>query len=165
MNDHYLKFFRMIRDGTYRHVGSGPTLKSYGYVGNTVFQYIRLLEAPADAIHRRVFFLADYEPIALEAWADAFQVALGAPLIRTIPVSVARAAARLGDLVNFLGVKRFPFNSFRLNNVLTAYRVDLSSTRAVCGDLPYAMADGVAETARWLGTVWATESDLKKVQT
>jgi hypothetical protein len=123
---------------------------------------MRLLEAPADAIDRRVFYLADYDPIGLEAWADAFQVVLGAPPIRTIPVSVARTAARLGDLLNFLGAKRFPFNSFRLNNVLTAYRVDLSSTRAVCGDLPYTMLDGVAETARWLRAGWAPESDRKE---
>lgn len=161
MNPHYLRFFRMIRDGTYRHIGRGATLKSYGYVGNTVTQYVRLLEAPAAAIHRRLFFLADYEPIALEAWADAFQAALGAPPIRTLSIGTARVAARIGDLVNFIGLKRFPFNSFRLNNVLTPYRADLSSTRAVCGDLPFTMAEGVAETAQWLRTVWDLKSDSR----
>jgi GlcNAc-P-P-Und epimerase len=162
MNPHYLTFFRMLRDGRYFHVGRGPTLKSYGYVGNTVIQYVRLLEVPADAIQGRVFYLADYEPIALEAWANAFQAALGARPIRTLPVSVARAAARLGDLLNLLGVKRFPFNSFRLRNVLTPYRADLSSTRAVCGALPYTMADGVAATAQWLRTIWAAETGLEQ---
>jgi nucleoside-diphosphate-sugar epimerase len=165
MNPHYLTFFRMIRDGSYFHVGRGPTLKSYGYVGNTVAQYIRLLEAPAEALHGRVLYLADYEPIGLEAWADAFQAALGAPPIRTVPVSVARVAAWLGDFLNLVGAKRFPFNSFRLNNVLTAYRADLSSTRAVCGDLPYTMSDGVAQTAKWLRAVWARDSDPKEYAT
>src|SRR6266849_2379062 len=41
MNAHYLRFFRMIRDGRYVHIGRGPKLKSYGYVGNTITQYIR----------------------------------------------------------------------------------------------------------------------------
>jgi hypothetical protein len=58
--------------------------------------------------------------------------------------------ARSGDLVNAAGLKAFPFNSFRLNNVLTQYRFDTSATEAVCGPLPYTMAQGVAETAKWL---------------
>jgi nucleoside-diphosphate-sugar epimerase len=155
MNPHYLRFFQMIRDGRYFHVGGGPRRKSYGYVGNTVAQYLALLDAPAEAIHERVFYLADYEPIGLEAWAEAFRAALGAPPIRTLPLPLARLAAGIGDLVNLAGFRRFPFNSFRLNNVLTAYRVDLSSTRAVCGELPFTMQDGVAETVRWLRDVWA----------
>jgi nucleoside-diphosphate-sugar epimerase len=154
MNPHYLRFFRMIRDGRYVHVGRGPTFKSYGYVGNTAHQYLRLLEVPDEAIARRVFYLADYEPIALEAWAEAFRAALDAPPIRTIPLGTARVVARVGDAINRLGGRRFPFNSFRLNNVLTAYLADLAPTRAVCGELPYTMLDGVAETVRWLREVW-----------
>jgi nucleoside-diphosphate-sugar epimerase len=150
MNPHYLRFFRMIQRGRYRHIGKGPTLKSYGYVGNTVWQYLRLLEAPAEAIARRVFYLADYEPLVLEQWAEAFRRALHAPPIRSMPMWVARGAARVGDLINLVGVRRFPFNSFRLRNVLTPSRLDLSSTRAVCGESPYTMEQGVAETARWL---------------
>jgi nucleoside-diphosphate-sugar epimerase len=154
MNPHYLTFFRMIRDGRYFHVGSGPTPKSYGYVGNTVYQYRRLLEAPASALHRRVFYLADYEPLVLETWAEAFQRALHAPPIRTLPLPVAIAAAKVGDVVNRLGVRRFPFNSFRLGNVRTAYQVDLSATAAVCGPLPYDVAEGVTRTVAWLRDCW-----------
>jgi nucleoside-diphosphate-sugar epimerase len=153
MNPHYLRFFRMIRDGRYVHVGNGTTLKSYGYVGNTVYQYIRLLEAPEELIDRRLFFLADYELLPLQAWAEAFRSALQAPPIRTIPLWAARAAARVGDGLNTIGLTRFPFNSFRLNNVLTEYRADLATTKEVCGDLPFTMADGVAETASWLRSV------------
>ena len=155
MNPHYLRFFRMIRDGRYFHVGRGPTLKSYGYVGNTVQQFLRLLIAPADRIQGRVLYLADYEPLALEAWADAFQRVLGARRIRAMPVALARVAALIGDVVNHLGVPRFPFNSFRLRNVLTAYQVDLSATAAVCGPLPYTMDDGVRATVSWLHECWA----------
>jgi nucleoside-diphosphate-sugar epimerase len=155
MNPHYLRFFEMVRDGRYRHIGRRLTFKFYGYVGNTVWQYIRLLEAPTAAIQRRVFYLADYEPVTLEAWADAFQAELAARPIRRLPLSLARAAATVGDLVNLIGFKRFPFNSFRLNNVLTPNQVDVGSTRAVCGELPYTMQAGVVETVRWLRSVWA----------
>lgn len=143
----------MIRAGRYRHLSGGPRRKSYGYVGNTVWQFLRLATAPAGAIHRRVYFLADYEPIALEAWADEFQVQLQAPPIRSLPLAVARAGAAVGDMVNLLGFKQFPFNSFRLNNVSTSYVADLTSTRQVCGPLPFTMQDGVKETAHWIRAV------------
>jgi GlcNAc-P-P-Und epimerase len=156
MNPHYLRFFRMIQSGRYFHVGGGPRFKSYGYVGNTAWQYLRLAEAPAAAVHRRTFYLADYEPISLEAWADAFRAAVGAPTIRTLPLWAARAAARLGDGLNFIGLRRFPFNSFRLANVLAEYVVELEPTRAVCGELPFTMHAGVEETAHWLESLWTT---------
>jgi nucleoside-diphosphate-sugar epimerase len=155
MNPHYLRYFNLIRRGRYFHVSGGPRRKSYGFVGNTVFQYGRLMRAPAEQIHRRTFFFADYEPISIEGWAEAFRAALGAPPIRTLPLSAARTAAGIGDLLNLLGLRRFPFNSFRLRNVLTQYIVDLEPTRNVCGPLPFTMVQGVDETVRWLRSVWA----------
>lgn len=154
MNPHYLRLFQMIRDGRYFHVGRARTYKSYGYVGNTVHQYQKLMDAPAEQICGRVFYLADYEPIALEEWTEAFQRALDAPAVRSMPRAVAVTGAKIGDLVNGLGVTRFPFNSFRLNNVLTPYQFDLSATRQVCGTLPHSMQEGVAETVQWLRRVW-----------
>jgi nucleoside-diphosphate-sugar epimerase len=156
MNPHYLTFFRMIRDGRYFHLSGGPTYKSYGYVGNTVHQLVQLLGVHTDRIHRGVFYLADYEPLALEEWAEAFRRVLGAPRIRTLPLPVATAVAKLGDVVNRLGIRRFPFNSFRLGNVRTSYRVDLAATEALCGPLPYTTDQGVSETVAWLRTQWTT---------
>jgi hypothetical protein len=66
-----------------------------------------------------------------------------------MPKALAKALAACGDVANAAGFRRFPFNSFRLNNVLTQYRFDLEPTRAVCGELPYSMEQGVAETATW----------------
>jgi nucleoside-diphosphate-sugar epimerase len=154
MSAHYLRFFRMIRDGRYFHVGGGPTYKSYGYVGNTVQQYLRLLDAPREKVQRRMFFLADYQPFALEDWTNAFQLAMGAPRIRTVPRGLAGAAAKIGDLINLAGFQEFPFNSFRLNNVLTVHQVDLTATREVCGAPPFTMAEGIEETVAWLRKMW-----------
>jgi hypothetical protein len=49
-----------------------------------------------------------------------------------------------------LGLRSFPFNSFRLNNILTEYRFDLSKMRRVCRELPYTLDEGVAATVDWL---------------
>jgi len=150
MNPHYLRFFGLIRRGRYFHVRGGPRYKSYGYVGNTAHQYARLMSVPREAMHRKTLYLADYVPIGLEEWADAFAVALRAPPIPTLPKAVAVSAAKLGDLVSLMGWRGLPFNSFRLGNVLAQYVIDLRETEAICGALPYSMEQGVTVTAQWL---------------
>lgn len=155
MNPHYLTFFSLLRDGRYFHVSGGPIAKSYGYVGNTVHQYQKLLEAPHGAIHRRTFYLADHPPISLQEWAEAFRVSFDAPKIRTLPRSIAQVLAVVGDGVQAIGVRRFPFTSFRLSNVVTPSVVDLSSTVEVCGLPPVPLEAGVSMTTAWLRRVWS----------
>lgn len=150
MSAHYQRFLRMIQRGYYFHVGNSPLWKSYSYVENIAFQYWRLLDAPADLIHRKTFYLADYEPIDLLAWSDAFQRAFESRPIPHMPLGIAHTLAYCGDAVNAIGLRKFPFNSFRLNNVLTQYQFDLKPTETVCGPLPYTMEQGVATTAAWL---------------
>jgi nucleoside-diphosphate-sugar epimerase len=155
MNPHYVQWLALIRDRRYYHIGPRPTFKSYGFVGNTAHQYLTLLGAPAERMHGRVFYLADYEPIALEDWADAFASELGAPPIRSLPLTAGRLLARGGDVLQAMGVSRVPLTSFRLNNIRTPYQVDVENTRAVCGALPYTMRDGVRITAAWVRQQWS----------
>ncbi|HEV8537169.1 MAG TPA: NAD(P)-dependent oxidoreductase [Candidatus Limnocylindria bacterium] len=150
MSAHYQRFFRMIAAGRYVHVGRRPLFKSFGYVGNVVHQYLGLLWADAITISRRTFYLADYEPMSLREWAEGIRRHLGAPPIRSIPELLARAAARGGDVLNRLGWRTFPYNSFRLGNVLTEYEFDLAATAELCGPLPYSMDEGVTATVSWL---------------
>lgn len=149
MNQHYLKFFRMVASGRYFHVGNKPLWKSYGYVGNVVYQYSKLLRAPSKKIYAKTFYLADYEPLSLREWSSMIGEELGAEPIITVPEGIARIAARCGDLINLCGYKDFPFNSFRLDNVLSEYQVDLLETEEICGKLPYTLHQGVKETAMW----------------
>jgi GlcNAc-P-P-Und epimerase len=153
MSAHYRRFFRMLRRGFYFHVGRAPLHKSYGYVGNVVHQYGSLLSAPRDRIEGRVFYLADYTPIELRAWIERFREALGAPRLPTVPVPVARALALLGDVVCRVPRVSFPFTSFRLRNILSAYTFDLTATEEVCGPLPFSIEQGIEETVRWLKAV------------
>jgi len=150
MNPHYRRFFDLIERGRYFHVGKRPLYKSYSYVGNIAAQYLQLLTAPKEKIARRTFYLADYHPIELAAWADAFQRALEAPPIRRMPLGLAQILARVGDGIQRLGFLHFPFTSFRLNNILTEYCFDLSPTESVCGSLPFSMEDGVRATVEWI---------------
>ncbi|HMC20668.1 MAG TPA: NAD(P)-dependent oxidoreductase, partial [Thermoanaerobaculia bacterium] len=88
MNPHYQRFLRMIRNGTYFHIGRSPRLKSFGFVGNVAYQYCRMLEVPAEQIHRKTFYVGDYEPVSLRAWADQLALNLGARPIRTVPETI-----------------------------------------------------------------------------
>jgi nucleoside-diphosphate-sugar epimerase len=149
MSAHYRRFLRMIERGRYFHIGRRMLFKSYGYVGNVVHQYRALLTAPAERIQGKVFYLADEPPLSLRAWVDCLQRAFGAPPIRTVPERLAWGLAKVGDAVNAVGIHAFPFNSFRLNNVMTEYRFDLSETVRICGPSPYGMEAGVAELVAW----------------
>jgi nucleoside-diphosphate-sugar epimerase len=153
MNQHYRRFFDLIQKGRYFHIGRRPLYKSYSYVGNIAFQYLQLLAAPKQNIARRTFYLADYRPIELAAWANAFQSALGAPRIGHMPRALARILARIGDTIYALGFHHFPFTSFRLNNILTEYCFDLSPTESVCGPLPFSLEEGVRATVEWIRQV------------
>ncbi|MBR0875134.1 NAD(P)-dependent oxidoreductase [Bradyrhizobium tropiciagri] len=149
MSAHYQRFLRMIQRGYYFHVGSEPLLKSFSYVGNITHQYLQLLKAPTDQVHRKTFYLADYEPLDLVAWGDAFQRAFHARRIPRMPVFVARALAHSGDAAIALGIKQFPLTSRRLKNILTEYQFDLTATKAVCGPLPSDFRQSVAQTVEW----------------
>lgn len=154
MNPHYLRFFEMIRDGRYFHVGSSPLTKSYGYVRNTVLQFAKLATVPAELVHQKTFYLADYQPLELRAWAEGFRAALSAPPIHEMPIWGARLLGKVGDALEKSVWRNFPFTSFRLRNILTEYQLDLSPTAAVCGPLPYSTENGVLETTAWLRHVW-----------
>ena len=149
MNKHYQNFISLVEKGRYFHVGRKMLLKSYGYVGNLVHQYMQLIEVPEAKIQGKMLYLADYDPISLRRWVDMLSSELGSGPIITIPAMLARFGAYTGDIVNMLGYKDFPFNSFRLNNVLTEYKVDTSDTESICGALPYSMEEGVRETVNW----------------
>ncbi|MEP6781909.1 MAG: NAD(P)-dependent oxidoreductase [Gemmatimonadaceae bacterium] len=158
MNPHYLTFFALVRDGRYFHVSGGPTAKTYGYVGNTVQQYQCLLEAPASRVTRKTFYLADTPEVTLEQWAEAFRLALSAPRIRTMPRWLASTLARVGDVIASVGVRRFPFTSFRLNNVVTPSVVTLGPTNEICGLPAIPLSTSVPTTTEWLNRVWSGQS-------
>jgi nucleoside-diphosphate-sugar epimerase len=149
MGLHYMRMLDLIQRGRYFHCGNGRLMKSYAFAGNIAWQYIQLLKAPTVQVHRKTFYLADYEPLSLRSYADALAVGLGARTIPTLPIGIARAVARCGDLVKIAGWRDFPFNSFRLQNILTEYVFDLRETQNVCGSLPFTWQEGVSATCRW----------------
>jgi nucleoside-diphosphate-sugar epimerase len=146
----YKNFFTAIARNIYFHPGKTKTLKQWGYVGNTAYQIQKLLEAPAEQIHRSMFYLADYEPVPLRDFANQVQQAIGARPIRTMPAGLLRAAGRVGDLAQKAGWQNPPLTSFRYGNIVTSELQDLEPLREVVGQLPFSLRHGIENTLRWL---------------
>jgi nucleoside-diphosphate-sugar epimerase len=146
----YRTFFDSIAHGRFFRVDGTRILKSFGFVGNTVYEVERLLRAPSSTVAGRTFYLADYPPIEVGEWAELIQQALGVRPIRAAPRSVLRAGAFAGDLLKLAGWNHVPLTTFRLNNLLTPMVHDLGPLDEIVGPLPYSVEQGVAATVEWM---------------
>jgi GlcNAc-P-P-Und epimerase len=146
----YREFFQMIARNRYVHGCGERTLKQWGYVGNAAFQIWQLVHAPVESVHQQVFYLADYEPTDLRAFADTVQQAFGARRIPMMPAGILQAAAKLGDVCQVLGWRHPPLTSFRYNNMMTSELQDLEPLHRIAGPLPYSVEDGIHATVSWL---------------
>lgn len=146
----YRGFFETIAANRYVHIKGERTLKQWGYVGNSVFQVWKLIQAPVESVHKQVFYLADYEPSELSVFADKVQQAFGSRHIPSVPGSLLRTVARLGDAAQVLGWRNPPLTSFRYRNIVTSELQDLEPLRGVVGPLPYSVEAGIESAVAWL---------------
>jgi GlcNAc-P-P-Und epimerase len=158
MSTHYQRFLGHLQAGRYFHLGTGPLFKSYGYIGNTVYQIMKFMNAESGQIHGKAFYLSDYERLSLTGWINQLAEALGTRPPRSVPVVVARLLGVGGDILNWMGLKTFPLNSFRVRNILTEYTFDMAETERICGPLPFTIDQGVSRTARWFRELHAGEA-------
>jgi GlcNAc-P-P-Und epimerase len=139
----YREFFLSVAAGRYVHPGNERIPKHYGYVGNVVHQLDRLLTAPAARVHGRTFYLADFEPTEVYAFAAAIRRELGLSPPRSAPVPLMRALALSMDAMKAAGVGDPPLTSSRFQNLRTPMLFDLDEIADIVGPLPYSLADGV----------------------
>jgi nucleoside-diphosphate-sugar epimerase len=144
-------FFLAVGHRRYVHFGASDARKLFTYVGNIVYQILKLLEAPSEVISRQVFYLSDYEPMTIRQFADMISDTLGISRPRVLPDFLVTLAARFGDALQVVGFKDPPLTSFRLANmVLEDVNIPIERTRSVTGPLPYSAQEGVTHTIEWL---------------
>jgi nucleoside-diphosphate-sugar epimerase len=146
----YKGFFKLVANNRYLHPGHHDPRKSYGYVGNTVYQIERILEAPLRQVGGKTLWLSDYPPLRLRDWANKIQGAVCSRPIRTAPMPLLRLAAVAGDAAKKLGWQNPPLTNFRLNNMITEMVYDTNSLESIVGPLPFSTEEGVALTVDWL---------------
>ena len=148
----YKPFFLTVAKGFYFHPGTANPKKSYGYVGNVVFQIQKLLEAPREIVHGKTFYLSDYDSYTIRDWANTISLQVHGRTARTIPESLLRVAAWGGTCLQKIGYKNPSMTSVRLRNMRadTTMGVSLEAMKEITGPLPYSMAEGVRQTIFWL---------------
>ncbi len=146
------EFFSVLRMRRYVHPGYKAVLKTYGYVGNTVYQLNRLVELPDEPVHGKTFYLGD-PPVDLRLWVNKFSELLCGRPVPVIPRAFFGCAARAGDLLSLIN-GRFPLNTFRFRNMVTENIVDVSPILTLTGAPPYSVDEGVRRTVEWLTESW-----------
>lgn len=147
----YGKFFQMVARGLYLHPGKYDPPRSFGYVGNSVFQIIKLMDAPGNMVHKKVFYLSDYEKYTIRQWANLISLKTRNKTVSGLPEFLVQLAARCGDLLKYFGYSEPPFSTFRLKNMRAdTSSVPLEEMKEITGALPYTLVQGVDETLHWL---------------
>ncbi len=144
----YRNFFDMVMSHKYFHIGRKSCTKTYGYVGNAVYQIEQILLNDTLDENRKVFYIGDEPPINIEEWANEIAAELGTRILR-VPFWMLKMVAYVGDLLKFIGIS-FPMTSFRLKNMTTDNIIDLSYINQIAPDLPFSRKDGIRATLQWL---------------
>lgn len=149
----YRNFFDQIQKRRYFHPGKFRPLKSFGYIGNTLFQLTTLMDAPTDSVNKKCFYLGDYEPLCLNDWAEYIHQAFGlSDKIPTVPMPILRVAGSVGTIINLVLNKELsPLTTFRLNNLITnMVYPQLGELKEITGELPFSWVDGTEQTVKWI---------------
>jgi len=146
----YKHFFETIYKGMYFHPAGIITNKQWGFVGNAVYQIVELLKAPQEKVNKKTYFIADYEPLQLEEFANLIQNEMGVKRIKKISPAFLQVAAILGDFLYYIGWKHPLLTTFRYKNIITPELQDLALLQDVIGTLPFTVKDGIARTVAWM---------------
>lgn len=146
----YKTFFLAIAKGRYFHPKNYNMNKSFGYVGNTVYQLHKLMMASVEMVDGKTFYLADYPPTNVKKMADLIQKTMGVKKVKTLSLGMLRSIAFVGDILKQAGWQQTPLTSFRLNNLLTEMVYALKSLEEIVGELPYSLESGIKETVAWM---------------
>jgi nucleoside-diphosphate-sugar epimerase len=145
----YRNFFDMVRNSRYLHPSGARIRKSFGFVGNVVYEILALANADGDKVSRKCFYVGDYEMIEVFEFAQKIAKEFGVPSPRQVPLWVLKLAAGVGDALERIGV-RSPLTSFRLDNLLTPMPHDFRDLKEAIGDIPFGLDEGVKLTVEWM---------------
>ena len=84
--------FKVMRKGLYFHPSRRRVIRSYGYVGNVVWQVHRILESPVDQVAGKVFYVGD-PPIVLNEWVEEVSRRLTGRPVRYMPAILVQLLA------------------------------------------------------------------------
>ncbi len=142
------EFWRVLSKGLYFHPNGKQPLRSYGYVGNVVWQIDQIFKAPSEIVHKRTYYLGD-RPMPIIDWVNAFAKVLTGRGVRIAPRWSLRILGYVGDVASLFNF-RFPLTSSRFRSMTEDYIVPIEPTFKAFGEPPIPLEEGVKQTAIWL---------------
>lgn len=140
--------WRYIAMRAYMHPTGLDVIRSYGYVGNVVYQLVRIAEVDRSVVEGKTFYVGD-KPIPSTVWLDAFSVVLTKKPVRRVPLWLLKAFAYCGEFLGRLGGPS-PINLGRFHRMTSDFPVPMKLTFENLGVGPTGLTEGVNETVKWL---------------
>lgn len=144
----YRNFFDMVMKRMYFHIGNIKCHKTYGYVGNAIYQIEQLLFNETPDENNKVFYLGDEPAYEINEWADEIANELGFK-VPTMPVWFVKCLAKFGDFLGLFGI-HFPMQSFRFGNMTNDGINDMENTYKITSKNPYSRLEGTKITIKWI---------------
>lgn len=138
--------FKVMTKGLYFHPSRARVIRSYGYVGNVVWQIARILEL-GQATNGKVYYVGD-QPFDLKTWVDAVSRELTGKPVRFIPTWMIKGVALVGDLLALARIP-FPITSGRFRSMTSDYVTPMDRTVEALGEAPFSMIAGVEQFVDW----------------
>jgi len=142
------EFWKVLSRGLYIHPGRQPVLRSYGYVGNVVWQIGKILLAEPDLIHRQVFYVGD-RPIDLYRWVNGFSLQQTGKSVLIFPRASIRLLARIGDVLKKINI-HFPITTSRYKSMTESNPAPMEKTFLTFGTPPSTIEHGIEITVNWM---------------
>ncbi len=142
------EFWKIADKGLYLHPGVPIPTRTYGYVGNVVWQMIKMLEADKAVVNEQVFYVGD-NPITIDKWVMGFCEGFRAKRPIVIPLWAMTILARCGDVISKFMGKPFYITSSRLRSMTEDYYAPMDKTFETFGEAPYTLEEGIRETVKW----------------
>ena len=144
----YRNFFDIVMKRMYFHIGNIKCHKTYGYIGNAVYQIEQLLFIETPDENNKVFYIGDEPAYEINEWADEIAKELGFK-VPTMPVWFVKCLAKFGDLLGLLHI-HFPMQSFRYENMTNDGMNDMTNTYKIAPEMPFTRLEGVKATLAWM---------------
>lgn len=144
----YRNFFDMVMRRMYFHIGHIKCHKTYGYIGNAIYQIEQLLFTETPDEDNKVFYIGDEPAYEINEWADEIANELGFR-VPTMPVWFVKCLAKFGDFLSLFGI-HFPMQSFRFENMTNDGTNDMTNTYRIAPNMPYTRLEGTKETIKWI---------------
>lgn len=144
----YRNFFDMVMRHMYFHIGHIKCHKTYGYVGNAIYQIEQLLFNETSDQDNKVFYIGDEPVYEINEWADEIANAIGFK-VPTMSVWFVKCLAKFGDFLELFDIQ-FPMQSFRFGNMTNDSTNDMANTYQIAPDMPYTRLEGTKATIDWI---------------